>query len=179
MNQPDSVLGDVRELSSDQIRTELIKRSRLLLGKPYDRMAAPSSSPHSFSCSSFVKVLYSTIGIWLPRYSVDQSYMGREIDLSAEELLPGDLLFFRNRFPIHDPDRSIGHVAIASKPGYMIHGSSPQSEIFEELIPDSLINAKRLVPNGTSLILDLKATPINFQTALDLVRFCQRVPLST
>ncbi|MCS7278893.1 MAG: LysM peptidoglycan-binding domain-containing protein [Thermodesulfobacteriaceae bacterium] len=67
-------------------------------------------------CSMFVKLVYQRLGIDLPRSSLEQFKLGKEVE--KKELLPGDLVFFRTR------GRNISHVGIYLGENKFIHVSS-------------------------------------------------------
>ncbi len=73
-------------------------------------------------CSGYVMRVYEHYGIRLPRNSYYQCNVGTGVG-SIEELLPGDLLFYRG---FHDgsPSEGVGHVTIYIGNGKMIHAAS-------------------------------------------------------
>ncbi len=76
------------------------------LGKPYVYGAA---GPFSFDCSGLITYCYQAVGVLLPHYSYDQAKCGTRV--SAAELRPGDLVFFRQ----------LGHVGMYIGNGQYIH----------------------------------------------------------
>lgn len=101
---------------------EVLNGSRVLelaarhLGTPY---RYGGQTPGGFDCSGFVKYIFGQIGINLPRTADGQATLG--IEVSREQLLPGDLVFFRCNGGIID------HVGIYSGNNEFIHSSSPRS----------------------------------------------------
>jgi cell wall-associated NlpC family hydrolase len=71
--------------------SDLVVNAMGFLGVPYKR--GGNSFEQGFDCSGFVKAMYEqTIGLALPRRSVEQAAATQPIDKS--ELQPGDLVFF-------------------------------------------------------------------------------------
>lgn len=86
------------------------------LGTPY---RYGGQAPGGFDCSGFVKYVYGQVGIELPRTAASQYGVGTEV--TREQLIPGDLVFFRCG------GGSIDHVGIYSGNNQFIHSSSPRS----------------------------------------------------
>lgn len=79
-------------------------------------------------CSAFVKLVYEELGIKLPRSSVEQFQVG--IPVEREELLPGDLVFFKTR------GNRISHVGIYLGDNRFIHISSSRKRISIDSLED-------------------------------------------
>ena len=86
------------------------------LGTPY---RYGGQNPGGFECSGFAKYNFSQVGINLPRTAAEQAAMGTAV--AREELLPGDLVYFRCG------GGGIDHVGIYSGNNQFIHSSSPRS----------------------------------------------------
>lgn len=97
--------------SSDE-RKLFIKVATGFLGAPY-RLGG--STVRGIDCSAFVRKMYQFFDITLPRTAYEQSNVGLSID--REELVEGDLVFFRTRRPV-------GHVGIYIGNNEFIHASS-------------------------------------------------------
>ncbi len=82
------------------------------LDKPY---RYGGQSPRGFDCSGLVYYAYRNSGIAVPRTSREQLRQARPVSL--RELLPGDLLFFRER-------RKVTHVGLYVGEGRFIHAST-------------------------------------------------------
>ena len=157
--------------------TRVIWIARQKVCTPYFNQATPEDGPEQYSCSTFIQAVFAQVGIDLPRYAIDQSYVGREYPQDHDPGI-GDLVFFRNRFPIQDPDREIGHVGLVSDAGWIIHGSQKTKMISGEAIPNGIVKATYPFPNWDSTLVILPSKLKGMKTALDLARFLQRPPLS-
>lgn len=104
----------------------IAEEARRHLGKPYLYGAYHSEAPSRFDCSSFVQYLYNTIGIAIPRVSIEQAREGREIRSPQETMEIGDLIFLQSDIGRYDrqfPD-GIGHVMIVTGLNEVIHARS-------------------------------------------------------
>ncbi|WP_204106606.1 MULTISPECIES: C40 family peptidase [Spirulina sp. CCY15215] len=70
-------------------------------------------SPH-YDCSGLMQAAFAASGIWLPRDSYQQEAFTQKV--SFEELLPGDLIFFKET-------KRVNHVALYLGEGQYIHSS--------------------------------------------------------
>lgn len=84
------------------------------LGMPYAWGGAHPST--SFDCSGLVQWSYGQLGVRLPRTA--QMQFDATARVPTEQLQPGDLVFFRNTYPSHEP---ITHVGIYLGDGQMIN----------------------------------------------------------
>ena len=96
--------------STDE-RKLFIKVATGFLGAPYRLGGA---TVKGIDCSAFVRKMYEFFDISLPRTAREQSTVGVRID--RNELLEGDLIFFRTRKPI-------GHVGIYIGNNEFVHAS--------------------------------------------------------
>ena len=76
------------------------------------------SSTNGFDCSGFVQYIYAHFGYTLERTTKYQKNMGAEI-IGMENLLPGDLVFFRN----------FHHVGIYLGNNEFVHASSGSGKV--------------------------------------------------
>ena len=100
---------------------KLVKESNTYLGIPY---VWGGNTRRGLDCSAFVKNVYSSIGVVLPRVSRDQAKVGRSVSLAAAR--KGDLIFFET-----DPKRpsTVSHVGMYIGNGKMIHASSGSEKV--------------------------------------------------
>lgn len=115
-------------------REKIVELARRFVGTPY---LWGGTSPFGYDCSGFVQALYRRFGIYIPRDTREQIKIGKTIE-SIEELLPGDLIFFR------------GHVVMYTEDGMVIHASLKNGWIKEEKLEDimkerEIIGIKRIV----------------------------------
>jgi cell wall-associated NlpC family hydrolase len=96
--------------SADE-RKLFIKVATGFLGAPYRFGGA---TVKGIDCSAFVRKMYEFFDITLPRTAREQSFVGVRID--RNELVEGDLVFFRTKRPI-------GHVGIYIGNNEFVHAS--------------------------------------------------------
>jgi LysM repeat protein len=98
-------------------------------------------------CSMFVKKVFESLGIKLPRTSREQFWIG--VSVSKDELIPGDLLFFaKNRRP-----ESINHVGIYIGNNRFMHFSSTKKGLAVDSLDSNyfrnrFVGAKRVLKNS-------------------------------
>lgn len=84
------------------------------LGTPY-KFGSKSGVTSTFDCSSFTQLIFSKIGISLPRSSSSQSKVG--VYVSRSNLKKGDLVFFSTR----SSKGKIAHVGVYAGNGRILH----------------------------------------------------------
>ncbi|MBI4993829.1 C40 family peptidase [Candidatus Wolfebacteria bacterium] len=127
-------------------QTELVKIAKSFIGTPYRRGADFSGKPNFFDCSSFVQYVFKQIGIELPRSSILQAALGKEIsilqDNNFENLEIGDLLFMRSNQGYYNDEAFnnrkiyIGHVAIYMGNENIIHSRKKLNGVIEQNIKE-------------------------------------------
>jgi len=109
---------------------EIINFAKTFLGVPY---VYGGASPAGFDCSGFIQYVFKEFGFSLARTAGAQSLFG--MDVTLDELQPGDLLYFKGR---NINSTSIGHVgmvtAVANGKIEFIHaaGKSVKMETFNK-----------------------------------------------
>lgn len=102
-------------------RAAVANYSLSFIGTPY--VWGGNDVYRGVDCSGFVKKMYGTIGMDLPRTAAEQSSVGKPI-YRLEELESGDRLYF------WDAKRGkIGHTGIYMGNGYFVHASSSRKGV--------------------------------------------------
>jgi len=111
-------IADITALEGMSMNEKLIAFAKKLLNIPY---RFGGNSLLGIDCSGYVKKVYSTIGVNLPRSAREQYTEGDPVD--KEELSVGDLVFFRTyaSFP--------SHVGIYLGNNLFIHASSRSRKV--------------------------------------------------
>ena len=109
----DETTGKLRNMMySDYVNLERIATS--YIGTAY--VWGGSTDATGFDCSGLVQWTYgNALGIWLPRTTYVQQYVGESVPLDVDKLRMGDLLFF------YSPGEGTHHVAMYLADGYYIH----------------------------------------------------------
>lgn len=132
----------------DVKQEKLLMIARSLIGAPYKYGAEEKEIPQFLDCSSFTQYIYKRIGMEIPRSTILQATIGKTISFKSNSpklktnLKIGDLLFFRGTKGHYNdelfPGKKIyiGHVALWSGEGQIIHGSSKKGAVAEEKLED-------------------------------------------
>lgn len=109
----------------DTILRRLAATARQHLGRPYVYGAWTQEAPLRFDCSSFIQFCFKSVGIDLPRLSIDQARLGRRVRKDGRPR-PGDLIFLRGREGRYNRSfpEGIGHVILVTGPDEVIHARS-------------------------------------------------------
>ena len=109
--------------SSENDKIEkLLECARSKLGKPYD--SRHNFGPNSFDCIGFTYWCYKQVGVKLEDSTKDQVNDDRFMEVSYDELAPGDLVYFHT-----DTDSKASHAAIYLGGGEIIHASYTAGEV--------------------------------------------------
>ena len=105
----------------NNLLNKIVKESNPYLGTPY---LWGGTTRNGIDCSAFVKNVYLSIGIKLPRVSQNQAKVGKTITL--DKIRKGDLIFFET-----DKNRpnTVSHVGIYLGSGNLIHASSKNKKV--------------------------------------------------
>jgi probable lipoprotein NlpC len=122
----------------------ILQTARSYTGTPWK---LGGESKIGIDCSGLVLVSFGKAGIQMPRRSIDQSKIGREV--SERELLPGDLLFFS----LNKSSNEINHVGIVSRSEgdktFFIHTSRSrgvmESCLCEKYFREGFVKAKSVL----------------------------------
>ena len=105
----------------NNLLNKIVKESNTYLGTPY---LWGGTTRNGIDCSAFVKNVYLSVGIKLPRVSQNQAKVGKTITL--DKIRKGDLIFFET-----DKNRpnTVSHVGIYLGSGNLIHASSKNKKV--------------------------------------------------
>ena len=115
-NKP-NIAERVRDGASGMVLTAMN-----FLGVPY--RFGGNSEDEGFDCSGFTRHVFAlALGLVLPRRSQEQANAAGLVDIGADELAPGDLVFFNTL------RRTFSHVGIYIGGGKFIHAPRTGSEV--------------------------------------------------
>lgn len=115
---------------------KLIDIATSCVGAPYKYGATKADIPNAFDCSLFTQYVYHSIGIELPRSTIEQAGVGENVpDISNIEI--GDIVFLHGTHGHYNPQfpDGIGHAVIYIGDGKAIHARSrrtSEAPILEE-----------------------------------------------
>jgi cell wall-associated NlpC family hydrolase len=101
------------------VQTPAVNRAIALIGSPY---RFGGTTEKGFDCAGLVRHAYAAAGIALPRTAALQFSTGEPLE--RDELLPGDLVFFRDTYR-----KGISHVGIYIGNGLFIHAASSRRRV--------------------------------------------------
>ena len=108
---------------SNYISRRIVNTSMQYIGVPY--VFGGNNPRYGLDCSAYVKLVYSQVGINLPRTADAQFEVGTPV--STADLLPGDAVFFETYAP------GASHVGIYIGDGNFIHASSSKGVTISSL----------------------------------------------
>ena len=108
---------------SNYISRRIVNTSMQYIGVPY--VFGGNSPKYGLDCSAYVKLVYSQVGINLPRTADAQFEVGTPV--ASADLLPGDAVFFETYAP------GASHVGIYIGDGNFIHASSSKGVTISSL----------------------------------------------
>lgn len=119
--QPPATGGDLQLPDGlDSRTTALFREAFTYLGVPY---VWGGNGRTGLDCSAFVRAVFATQGVNLPRVAADQANVGDAV-FPANDLRPGDRLYF----DMGNKGR-VSHTGIYLGNGYFIHASSNQGKV--------------------------------------------------
>lgn len=129
---------DIEPEPTLQSKEDLVQFSQKFVGVPYLK---GGRSSFGFDNSGFIQMLYSQIGISLPRGVKDQAQAPEFKEISFESIKPGDLVFFEN------PKKEITHCAMYLGDRKVIHAVENKMVTISSLskITFSCIRARQLI----------------------------------
>lgn len=116
---------------------KLISQAKSKLGLPY---VWGGNGPNGYDCSGYTKVLYSMIGVELPRTAAEQAQIGTKVSL--DNLKVGDMVFYETY------KKGPSHVSIYMGDGKVIHAAGKQVQISDLYAPywsERILFAKRVL----------------------------------
>jgi cell wall-associated NlpC family hydrolase len=145
--------AEERELSMEAAAYSLLGRRYRFGGDGKD----------GIDCSAFVKKVFSSVKVPLPRTAREQFRLGKEV--AREELQPGDLMFFATYASF------ASHVGIYLGEGKMIHASSREGKVTVSSTGDRYLSARflgaRRMEGGNpavSLLAELQPVDVHEET---------------
>lgn len=121
---------------SNHYARRVVQNALEYMGVPY---VFGGTSPGGFDCSGYVRYIYASVGVYLPRMA-DEQY---EVGTPVHSLRAGDLVFFET----YEPGPS--HVGIYLSEGNFIHASSSYgvtiSSLHEDYYSETYLGARRLL----------------------------------
>lgn len=135
------------ELPDDRTEAQvLVEFAMQYLG--YDYIWGGKDPSTGFDCSGFVWYVYTHNGYPdIGRTATDQWYYDASWEVSADELLPGDLLFFSETGSLND----ITHIGIYVGDGEFIHAANSRDGVILTAVSSSyyvehFVGARRIIP---------------------------------
>ncbi|MCL6589108.1 MAG: C40 family peptidase [Firmicutes bacterium] len=102
------------------LTSEILSYARSFLGAKY---VYGGASPQGFDCSGFTSYIFNKFALQLPHEALLQSGVGEKVP-TVEDLLPGDLVFFKTQGA-----SNVNHVGIYLGNSQFIHASSGRGSV--------------------------------------------------
>ncbi|MGM9613888.1 MAG: NlpC/P60 family protein [Butyricicoccus sp.] len=125
-----AVYGSTTVSSSSGVRQAILDYAAQFLGTPY---VYGGSTPSGFDCSGFTSYVYKNVATPIARTSYEQRATTKNI--SMDELLPGDLVFFGS-------GGSVNHVGIYTGNGQFIHSPHTGSVVKYDSLSSGSYNTR-------------------------------------
>lgn len=120
----------------------LLPQEKTVLQEAFTYLGVPyvwaGNTRNGLDCSAFVKNVYQSLGVNLPRHSGDQARVGQPV--SGDQLRPGDRLYFAMK-----GGNTVSHCGIYLGNGYFIHASTNHRRVAVDPIYRDSHYAKKLV----------------------------------
>jgi cell wall-associated NlpC family hydrolase len=129
LSNPNYIVVGQKLLIPSSISTKqraVVATAESLVGKYPYVWGGHSPADGGFDCSGFIEYVYKQNGITLPREAHDQAYVGTPVP--ANQLQPGDLVFFKNTYPNSFPNK-VTHVSIYLGNNRMAYASSSRNTV--------------------------------------------------
>lgn len=133
-----TALGSTTTAAATGTRQAILDYAEQFLGTPY---VYGGSTPDGFDCSGFTSYVYKNVATPIARTSSDQRATTKNI--SMDELLPGDLVFFGS-------NNRVNHVGIYTGNGQFIHSPHTGSVVKYDTLSSGSYN-RRFICGGRVL----------------------------
>lgn len=157
-------IDDLRRLTIQEKRINIIKQARKLLGQPYQWGGRAALPGHGYDCAALVQIAYLT-GTGersIPRAVFKQADYGKEIKF--DELEPGDLLFTLWHWDVHT---DAIHVMIWVGDNRLIEASPISMTVREASIEDVFYGCSlNDIKNGQKFFANEKMRSVQFRRFL-------------
>lgn len=134
--ETEKVVENTQEAITKTSGNNVVEYAKQYLGCSY---VLGGKTPESgFDCSGFTRYVYKNFGYQLASVSYEQTSVG--VEVTRENLQPGDLIFFYN-----DGKTKIGHTGIYVGNGDFIHAANPERGVVYDNINEVTYYNERFV----------------------------------